>query len=55
MAIPDLAHRAGQVGAGGAVADVLSDRDYAAGADLSELELDGSGYRWIRLTRTPAP
>ena len=33
--------------------DVLSDRDYPA--DLSALELDPSGYRWIRLSRTPAP
>jgi hypothetical protein len=36
--------------------DVLSDRDYAGTKDdLSAIELDGSGYRWIRLSRHPGP
>jgi maltose alpha-D-glucosyltransferase / alpha-amylase len=38
-----------------AVLDVLSDRAYPDGADLSALDLDDSGYRWIRLSRSPAP
>lgn len=32
--------------------DVLADRDYADAGDLTAVELDGSGYRWLRLTRT---
>ena len=32
--------------------DVLADRDYpAAAADLAAVELDGRGYRWLRLAR----
>ena len=31
--------------------DVLADRDYGSGTDLSTLELGGYGYRWIRLRR----
>jgi maltose alpha-D-glucosyltransferase/alpha-amylase len=46
-----------QVDTGGpAVFDVLSDRDYTGTPDdLSAVEVDGSGYRWIRLSRKPAP
>jgi maltose alpha-D-glucosyltransferase/alpha-amylase len=41
---------------GGFGADLLADRDYpAVPADLSAVELDGSGYRWIQLHRNPAP
>lgn len=32
--------------------DVLSDRAYDPAGDLTAVELDGSGYRWIRLART---
>jgi hypothetical protein len=32
--------------------DMLSDRKYPAAGDLTEVELDGSGYRWLRLART---
>jgi len=32
--------------------DVLADRDYPAAGDFTKIELDGSGYRWIRLART---
>ena len=31
--------------------EVFSDREYPA-LDLRDLELDGLGYRWIRLRRT---
>ena len=45
-----------QVDTGGpATFDVLSDRDYAGTPDdLSAVEVDGSGYRWIRLARVPS-
>jgi maltose alpha-D-glucosyltransferase/alpha-amylase len=44
---------AGQVDAAeGFPVDVLSDRRYdPASADLSTVELDGRGYRWLRLSR----
>ncbi|HEV7657395.1 MAG TPA: alpha-amylase family protein [Mycobacteriales bacterium] len=32
--------------------DVFADRAYPDPGDLSELQLDGSGYRWLRLART---
>jgi maltose alpha-D-glucosyltransferase/alpha-amylase len=32
--------------------DVLADRPYPDPGDLTELHLDGSGYRWLRLART---
>jgi maltose alpha-D-glucosyltransferase/alpha-amylase len=32
--------------------DVLSDRPYPDAGDLTEVQLDGSGYRWLRLART---
>jgi maltose alpha-D-glucosyltransferase/alpha-amylase len=32
--------------------DVLSDRTYPDAGDLTKVELDGSGYRWLRLART---
>ena len=32
--------------------DVLADRVYGPAGDLTAVELDGSGYRWLRLTRT---
>ncbi len=32
--------------------DVLSDRRYPPAGDLTEVQLDGSGYRWLRLART---
>jgi len=32
--------------------DVLSDQEYPPADDLTKVELDGSGYRWLRLTRT---
>jgi maltose alpha-D-glucosyltransferase/alpha-amylase len=33
--------------------DVLTDRDYPEVAKLDSLAVDGYGYRWIRLRRTP--
>jgi maltose alpha-D-glucosyltransferase/alpha-amylase len=32
--------------------DVFADRDYPAAGDLTGVELAGSGYRWLRLSRT---
>ena len=32
--------------------DVLADRDYPPAGDLTGVEVDGSGYRWLRLART---
>jgi maltose alpha-D-glucosyltransferase / alpha-amylase len=32
--------------------DMLSDRPYPPAGDLTGVELDGSGYRWLRLART---
>jgi glycosidase len=32
--------------------DVLSDRTYPGADDLTKVQLDGSGYRWLRLART---
>jgi maltose alpha-D-glucosyltransferase/alpha-amylase len=32
--------------------DVFADRPYPDPGDLTELNLDGSGYRWLRLART---
>jgi hypothetical protein len=32
--------------------DVLSDRTYPGAGDLTKVQLDGSGYRWLRLART---
>jgi maltose alpha-D-glucosyltransferase/alpha-amylase len=32
--------------------DVLSDRTYPDAGDLTSVQLAGSGYRWLRLTRT---
>jgi maltose alpha-D-glucosyltransferase/alpha-amylase len=32
--------------------DVLADRAYPDAGDLTEVGLDGSGYRWLRLART---
>ena len=32
--------------------DVLSDRTYPDAGDLTKVQLDGSGYRWLRLART---
>ena len=32
--------------------DVLADRAYPDAGDLTEVQLDGSGYRWLRLART---
>jgi maltose alpha-D-glucosyltransferase/alpha-amylase len=54
---PTTIDLAGQVDVGdSAVFDVLCDRDYGGTKDdLSAIELDGSGYRWIRLSRVPAP
>jgi maltose alpha-D-glucosyltransferase/alpha-amylase len=50
----DLSTQVEPPGAG--MVDVLSDRDYAGTKDdLSAIELDGSGYRWIRLSRHPGP
>jgi maltose alpha-D-glucosyltransferase/alpha-amylase len=31
--------------------DVLADRDYPPAGDLTRVEVDGSGYRWLRLAR----
>jgi len=32
--------------------DVFADRDYPAAGDFTAVELAGSGYRWLRLSRT---
>jgi hypothetical protein len=32
--------------------DVLSDRAYPDAGDLTKVQLDGCGYRWLRLART---
>ena len=32
--------------------DVLSDQEYPPAGDLTKVELAGSGYRWLRLSRT---
>ncbi|MFL6128375.1 MAG: alpha-amylase family protein [Mycobacteriales bacterium] len=46
----DLA-RQGEL-ADGFPVDVLADRDYPPPGDLTRLDVDGSGYRWLRLART---
>jgi maltose alpha-D-glucosyltransferase / alpha-amylase len=46
----DLAPQAGVQA--GFPADVLADRAYEPAGDLTAVELDASGYRWLRLART---
>ena len=46
----DLAPQPGTID--GFPVDVLADRDYPGAGDFTKIELDGSGYRWIRLART---